>query len=228
MARSRRRATKRRRERGDWVYRGGTTDETGTADYFDASYAGVYQALSSSGTSSVSAALILYDSHDWFTVMGGGLGNALSGGVMSKAARAEGRKAKMLRVQGQFSVQASTWTLGNEVRFGLRIGIFQQDPEDGGILVPAAYRMMTEPGVDQIVQGTSVWADHRRMNQWEHRHYLHFATGNEQSLRTLRINTPIRGSLNANECLALYMENAPGGVALRFQSWLRTYVVDES
>lgn len=220
MARSRRRSTSRApRVRRDWVYRGAYVDGEGSLDWTLASYCGIYRTISGGGGVPESTAWVLYDSQNYFKDVAG------QGGVTSRASRAEGKRARCYRVMGQINWTGTTWTLGDEVRFGLRLGVFNQDPADGGILVPAAYGMMTEGG--SLNDQTSIWANARGQNLWEHRNYQYFATGAETSNRTLKVNIPISVSLGPDECLAMYMEQQGGGVGLRYVTWLRTLVSDE-
>jgi len=121
-------------------------------------------------------------------------------------------------------VQAATWTLGDEIRLGLRIGVFEQDSSDGNLMVDADYTMWFS---GFIQSAPNVFANQQRTNLWTHYHLMHFATGNEQSMRVLNVNVAARASLASNECLGLYTQTQAGSVALRWYPILRTYVVDE-
>lgn len=208
--------TGRRRTPGDWVYRGPTTDNEGAQNASLASYSHVFFSL---GVGE-STAHILYDSQNFLKGVAG------NSEIMYQAARAAGRRPKTYRVRGQMHWQANVWSLGDELRFGMRIGVFKQDPLDGFMINDATYIMMSA-GFGGA-QGVDTWANSGRGNLWEHRNYQHFATGNESSQRMFYINTPARASLGPDECLALYIENGQGSESLRYGLWLSTYVSDES
>lgn len=167
------------------------------------------------------AAAILYDSQNFLLDSAGDT----PGNVLNRSARAEGRKARTLMVEGTAVIQASTWTLGNEIRMGLRIGAFSQNPVDGNIETDVNYAMFANSASIQTEAG--VFANDKRSNKWTYWHYMHFATGNEQSLRVINIRTKANAYLDASECLALYLELHAGSVGIRYQLMLRTLVVDE-
>lgn len=219
MARSRKPARRRRgTPKGDWVYRGGEgrdsiADQMGLASY--------HPGLNKTINAATSQASILYDSRNYLTQTV----SDTVGTRMGSAARAEGRKARVLRVQGTIATQATTWTLGNTVRLGMRIGIFEQDANAGGISVDPDYRLFQTNAF--FGGNAAVFANDRRSNQWTYFPWLHFATGNETSLRLHRINVAVRGYLEANDCLAFYIENMVGGVNINYWLALRTFVIDE-
>lgn len=202
--------------KGDWVYRGGELREGSLGWELATYHPGVYKTINAA----TSQAAVLYDSQNYLSDT---VGDSLLS--LNRSARAEGRRARTFRVQGVMVSQATTWTLGNEVRLGMRIGVFDQDANDGGISVDPDYRIFQTnafPGGQ-----AAVFANMRRSNLWTHYHMLHFATGNETSLRVTRFNVPAKASLGAGECLALYLENLVGGVNLRYWLACRTFVADE-
>jgi len=212
-SRSRGRATK---TPGDWVYRGGITDNEGSQAFEHATYAPATFGLNQGE----STGHVLYDSANYMKAL---LGNS---NVANSAARAAGKRPKTFRVKGQITWEASVWATGDELQMGFRIGVFQQDPLDGILLAPATYSMMSTTG--SMAFNPDVWANIRRNNLWEHRNYQHFATGNESSRRTLYINTPAKAMLGSDECLAIYIEMSNASESMRYQLWLATYVSDES
>lgn len=203
----------------DWVFRGSEwDDDAGAADPSLASYTGAFRSL----VAGESTALILYDSQNYIRES---VGTDPANLFLNRAARAEGRRAQTYRVRGWLGWEATTWTLGNNVYFGWRIGAFEQDNGDGGVLVPAGYNMLA-PVVFTDNQ-PDVYANMQRSNAWEHFIAYHFATGNETSRRSMNLNVAARRSLAANECLALYWESALSGVNIRYSSFLSTLVSDE-
>lgn len=216
MARSAKK-TARKGPKADWVYRGGVYSAAGGLDVEGAGYAGGFRVLSEGST-----VLILYDSQNFFHDGVGGDNNDES---LHRSARADGRKAQTFRVRGHLNWEATTWAAGDNVYFGWRIGAFEQDATDGGILVPAGYTMLA--GVSFGDAQPSVYANAAKLNAWEHRVRYHFASGNETSVRSMNINVPIRRTLMPNECLALYWELAPNSVGIQYASYLATLVSDE-
>lgn len=216
-----RRSSTRKRVRADWVYRSADFDvSTSTNQWELASYAaGVYKTFAA-GSSDM---CILYDSQNYLNA---NAGNGVDQFILNRSARAEGRKARTLAVSGYMAFQASTWTLGSEIRMAMRIGVFEQNADDGSIAVIPDYNMLNG-AVASNADTAAVFANDRRGNLWEHYHFMHFATGNEQSLRVLRVRTAAKAYLAPNECLAMYMENQAGSVGLRYWTALRTLVADE-
>jgi len=206
----------RKRVKRDWVYRG--PEESADGRQYDlATYApGLFRAMDDEQ----SVGHVLYDSQNYML-------DDVSDTerVLNRAARAEGRRAQTFMVDGWMSVQASTWSLGDEIGLGMRIGVFDQDSAEGNIQVDAAYTMWENGSF--INDTPSVYANQQRSNLWTNYFVLHFATGNEQSLRLLRIRARARAYLNSGECLGLYMQCRLGTVALRYWLALRTLVADE-
>lgn len=202
--------------RGDWVYRGPEWRENANTFELSTYHPGRYKTINAA----TSQAAILYDSQNYLSST---VSDSLS--ALNNSARAEGRRARTFRVQGVIVSQATTWTLGNEVRLGMRIGVFDQDANNGGVSVDPDYRIFDTGAF--MGSMACVFANMKRSNLWTHYHMLHFATGNETSLRVTRFNIPARASLGAGECLALYLENLVGGVNLRYWLACRTFVADE-
>lgn len=217
MARSsRRRSTPaRRRVRGDWVYRGVQQ----AADAIDDQLSTYAPSVKSMSTGE-SAGHILYDSKNYIRQIAG---NNTS---MNTTGRAAGKRPRCLRVQGIFNWEADTWASGDDIVVGFRIGVFQQDSLDGFIQVDANYTMMNIGF--SIADYPDNFANQPRSNLYERRVYQHFATGNESSVRTTPVNVGIRATLGDDECLAIYMEMAQNSVGIRYRTWFRTYVVDDS
>lgn len=199
MARSKRRPTSRKRKmRGDWVYRGFETDGEGGPL---ASQVASYIALSrNTGYYTVQPGtplgVVLYDSVEYLmTATRSGIA-AGTNTFMGREARAEGRKATALAVDGHYYVMPNAWTLGSNWALSARIVVCDQNTTTGGLDLPAAYNL-----------GDSLWA-----NGWgnlvERRDWIAFATGNEQQRWKFALSWKGRRSLKPHECLALYIESS--------------------
>lgn len=221
--RRRRRMSGRRRPKGDWVYRGqairadGAVDDLATYDFNVNSVAvGIAN----------SDAWVLYDSKTYLTL---GVKQGLAGGgagppaySLPQAARAEGSRPLILRVQGFTRLTPSAWAVGNNIFCGWRIMAVPQDSGTGAVLLDNDYSMWAASGATQA-------ADHangRRLNLAEKRFFEVF-NASESACWTIRWNVKLRVRLNSNECLALYSESYSQGVTTGQQHWFRTFVVDE-
>jgi len=127
-------------------------------------------------------------------------------------------------VRGQVEVQASSWSLGSVMRFGVRCGVFPQDPDTGDALVPTGNNVMYD--VFSLTYQAAVWANFTRQNLYENRYFRTFATGNENTGMMLHFNFPARARLGDDEALVFLLCNG-AGVGLRGKTWLSTYVSDE-
>lgn len=227
MARSRRRMTSRRsgtrRPKGDWVYRAHAVNSSGTSDNLG-SYV---QTVPSLGTGPTNArAVVLYDSKYFMMqlVRIGAISGLGTGYQLPSAARAEGNRPLILRVQGTVYWLANTWSLGNRMSVGIRIIKTSQDIATGAALLDADYSMWA----DTAGARPADWANARALNLWERR----FETqnnGDQPSIIYRSINVKLRTRLNPDEALYMYTE-AEGGassVSMLPQYWLRTFVVDE-
>lgn len=206
--------------RADWVYRGWETDEGGTPILDQMSYGVEARSIAASG----SAIAMLYDSHDYMLqAVGGGAGAGVAG-HLPYSARAEGRKATCLRVQGMLSYEASTWAAGSRLELGWRLGVFEQAADTGLVLLDVAYSMYTS---STLKDQPAVWANDQATHIAERRIRFEFSAGNEASLRTQKLDISFKRRLRSHECLALYLELPATSVGIRYQTWLRTLVQDE-
>lgn len=219
MARTMRRRstwnTGRRRSRrpSDWVYRSNGYAVNG----FVADNLGTYEPTVFPVASGVgeSRARILYDSSNYLTETArGGAGPVQLG----REARAEGRRTKVVEVDGILYVEPSTWAVGNLIALGWRIGVFDQDVSSGFISLDANYSMWESGGAYAAAQ----WANATRQNLAERR--IHFGFSDNQQFFTARIRWRGRRLLAENECLALYLELESTSVNTRMQCWCRTRV----
>lgn len=217
-----------RKKRADWVYRpniqrgdfsGGESDALGT-----------YEGSILNHTAGIAAAQshVLYDSHNYFGEgPRGGLPTGAGGTQpqLTRAARAEGRRATILAVEGFVYVEPQTWVLGNLIAMGFRLGAFEQDLTGVFSLDPAYSMWLDNPGspFEQVAH----WANYRRSNQWERRVHYGFSPDGP-NLVQIPIRWKGRVSLGAKECFGLYTELESTSVATRCQYWLRTLVQDES
>lgn len=235
MARTRRRMMRRRRPKADWVYRHGVwvpgddpdilTSGWYIGDIAQATYSPIPDVVQSSAAAA--RGYILYDSQNRLNAVASTFSTAAGArgvGLLSRAARAEGRGALCLRVQGQILMRPDTWSLGNQFYIGLRIGVFEQDPEMGNLLVSADYNMMDTGQLGPVAAG--VWANDAQF-VWEKRFWLSYNTDRAEPAINQYIDVKFRRRLKPNQCLGLYVENSESSVSVVIQRWLRTLVVDE-
>lgn len=224
---------RRPRQRFDWVYRGligvpGDEGEPGDGWFNTASLAS-YHSLATTITAgrTGATAIILYDSVNRLSTLANTWNNALGSatvGALSRAARAEGRKALVKRVQGQVLFRPSSWALGNVMTFGWRLGVYEQDSAVGSLLLDAEYSIF-----DNTLEWSThiaVWAnDHG--NIAERRYFKGFRSDDPAPGIMVPFDIRFRRSLPPNMCLALYMEVGTSSVNITHQPWLRTLVHDE-
>jgi len=182
-----------------------------------------------SGIAAANAA-ILYDSQNRIAFAMGSLDSETQTHTwLTRAARAEGRRAKIFATTGFLHMEPSTWTLGNVMAIGWRLGKFTQDPESGFIEVPFQYSMW-ESTNSLLTPFTSV-AQYANDGNWvkENRILKVFSSGDEAPQLRVPINwRSSRGiTLRPNECWAVYLEIAATAVQMRHQRWLKSLVADE-
>jgi len=205
------------------VYRddGGALSVAGST-VFAADDLGTYTPNFSALTATDQAGLILYDSKNYLrTMTHGGVGGGF--GAISGASRAAGKRAAIHMTTGILLVELSSWALSREMRLGLRIGVFEQDPGSGLISVEPGYSMFVNTG-DTAVNS---WANAQRRNRWERRVYRGFSSSNEGGLITIPVMARGAVRLDDNECWALYLEVEDGSQNMNITPWLRTLVSDE-
>lgn len=201
----------------DWVYRPSVREQT---VFNGGDILGTYDENLYSQSSGVNFgdAHILYDSHNRIaTVMRAG-GSANFVGIPN-AARAGGRGPLMHAVAGSIYVEPSTWAVGNLIAWGWRVGVFEQAPDTGQILLDPDYSMWA---VGPGLVPPATWANMQRMNSWERRR--HFGFSDNQQFFTLPVFTRVNRRLQDHECLAIYHEGESTSVNVRMQFWLRTLV----
>jgi len=218
--RSNRRPTKRRSRR-DWVYRNdGAALTTGGIVILTADELGTYTPNPLVIGQDDTAGLILYDSRNYLRAMTHGGAGTL--GAINMGARAAGKRAQLHWVSGMLFVTTSSWALGSVMRVGFRIGIFGQSISGGNLEAPAGYSMFTNPGESTVAD----FANQQRANQWEKR-VAHAFSADTGAIFGIPVSTRVRGSLNDDECLALFVEGGSDTVGLSIVPWLRTLVTDE-
>lgn len=120
-------------------------------------------------------------------------------------------------------VTPSNWALGSQFQFGIRFGIFEQDPGTGLLLIDPNYNMLTA-GALAIVQ-PALWANDRK---WQHEFREHRTFTDNATIFRYRFSVSVRRSLQPHECYALYMENPPAETStISSKFWFRTLVSDE-
>lgn len=212
----------RRAKRGaDWVYRGTVFDNAGAAIDDLGTYSAQLKTLAA-GVAFANAA-VLYDSHNYTASTVSGAFDAPRVRVWSPG-RAEGRRAFIHRVQGKVIITPSVWTVGSEFRYGMRFGMFEQDPAVGGFLLDPAYTMWSAAAL--FASQPALWANDRMWVK-ENRFAQRFSSGNETVMWTLSFNFAVRRSLKPNHCFGIYSETPAGSATLIEQMWFRTLVSDE-
>lgn len=232
MARTRRRPSRASssRVKADWVYRGiidvpgDSVDEAWWVEGDLSSYSNGISTLTTGITNA--RAWVLYDSTNFLNVLVNQYNTPLgdqSVGVMGRAARAEGSGALILRTQGQILVRPSTWALGSVMLFGMRLGVFEQDPQTGSLLLDPQYTMMNASS--SWSTAAAVWANTRDW-VWERRFYSTFDS-QRPSWFHIDVNWKGRRRLKPHQCWALYVEADTGSVNTTWRRSLRSLVADE-
>lgn len=232
----------KRRVRKDWVYRPAghrLPDETVNAGQGLGAFEGLGASLGSYDRQVVtmatgvaaSQARILYDSTNRIAVGMGSLDSETRTTTwFTRAARAEGKKARVFAVQGFLHCEPTTWTLGNVMAIGWRLGVYDQDPESGFIEVPTEYSMWENgsAGVGTPFATPAMWANDGRWVK-EDRRIKVFSSGDEAPQMRIPIYwRSARGiTLRGRESFALYLELGATAVQMRIQTWLRSLVSDE-
>lgn len=203
----------------DWVYRDHIRDEAGAIVQFTGSYAREVSTLDPGPSNAL--AKVLYDSHNRLAYVSdfGGVGLPIN-----RAGRAEGRNARMARVQGMVTWTVGTWALGSTYNICMRIVAMDQDPVDGFAAPVGGYSAFNNLGV--IATPATFANDHNLL--WERRFARNFSTANDSERQNMFINVPVKRTLNAIQGLFFYMETEAGSVRLSPQCWLRTLVSDEA
>lgn len=231
MARSRRRrggGQRRSFSKGniDWVYRGEAGDIGLGADTgLMGSYSPIIRSLTT-GESGV-IALILYDSVDrqQTLIQGGAAGGQFP--VLGREARAQGKRPRVFRVNGEVYCEPSTWASGNLMAVGWRLAWFEQDTLTGQFTVQAEYSMWA-PGTATPSDQPSTWADVPFLK--EQRVFKGYGDGSSQHFMVIPINwKSSRGSRapSPKHCLGIWMEAEGTSVNMRVQPWVRSLISDE-
>lgn len=215
----------RRRPRADWVYRDNMWDAAGAMVNGLGTYTSQATAFNAVGMNEA-LGKILYDSRNFLVQMTGAI--PLVGAVMGMSARAEGAKPLILAVQGDILLQTNTWVLGDALHCGFRIGVFEQDPDTGNILVDDQYSLFN---ATTDVQDNPARAANDQKAIWEARLFAGVGGDNNNRFR-VRVRVRTRRRLTSSQCLAVYCENAGGsGIYSSVHSTvgfrLRTLVADE-
>lgn len=219
---------RRRGGRADWVYRANTQiaadnvpDFIGTSDTY-----GTYEpVLTTLGPGAVNAiGKWLYDSHNWLRTVAGSQAGPVAGNqrvsFLHRAARAEGKKALILGVQGHIFVSPTTWAVGSAFAIGVRIGAFEQDPVQGALSLDANYSLWQVVGTSNPAD----WANSRDW-VWETRRDHQFS--DNQSFIRIPIRIRCRKWLMPYQGMGVLMETEASSTNVVIQCWLRTLVADE-
>lgn len=212
----------RRRMRGDWIYRGVEfDDEGGAAGTQVASYTGVSR---NSGAYPLApgtdVGIILYDSANYM------LERTRTGPFnIGREARAEGRGATILAVQGYYYMLPNAWTAGSNWCVSARIIIADQNLQTGQMDLPANYQLpaTSGPGVE-LTAWANGWGNLAERTDWNA-----FATGNEQQRWKFGLRWRGRRRLKPHECLGILIQSAGpaiGSTSMTLSPLFRTLVSD--
>lgn len=233
--RSGRRASGRRaRIAGDWVYRGTGEFSTTPGSYQGNTYLTVIQNSVATGTIN-STVMVLYDSQDYLVKLTTEGAGAPTG--MPLAARAEGRRPMVHRVQGTMTwTPVQGWAAGAAWAWGYRLMWCEQDSATGGALLEVPYSMW-EPEVAAAVPHyfVTIYANDTLLNMREVRRAIGFDTSMPQRQYTEYINwrPKIRTAPSSKHALFMYVEApnqqllATGASQMRLSPNLRSFVSDE-
>jgi len=220
-------------EKADWVYRGNAhtpidpdTNPIGFPD-FQGTYTSSAITLNSGVTNST--VLWCYDSsqrmqHYVSTNPVQAVGPSTVGRLFP-AARATGKRAKILATEGYLMVSPSTWSTGNVLTFGWRLGTWEQDPEGGLAVLQVSYSMYTD--ALSLGSDTTTWADwgnHVR----DEREAKSFSSQTGAPIFRIPIRWRGRRSLRPEWGWGIYLEAEDQSVNMRVQPWLRSLVVDDA
>lgn len=173
-------------------------------------------------------ALILYDSVNRMSnLINRGGAVVADAGVLSRAARAEGRGPLILKTEGTIYFEPSTWSLGQIQAYGMRLGAFEQDPESGTLLLHPDYSMWNEdiPTLGVSAQ-PATWANTEGW-VWERRTFRVFTTSNGNGGIQYSMRWSGRRRLKPDQCWAFYLEGENTSVNARIQPFFRSLVSDE-
>lgn len=227
MARSRRRPTRRRRVRTDWVYRGNTWTlaepqvQVGTAGTYNDLAGGVKTQVIGIGNAQ---SLVLLDSSDFYAelAMQGNISAAAGNPVMQTGeARAEKRRQVVRAVEGLIHVEPATWAIGNNMYWCFRLGIWEQTEREVFSLDPN-YSAWTDTSVAFNNVSVGHYANMKRTNLKEWRIMEVF--NSNLSFWNIRVRWRGRRVLEPHECFGIYSEGGAGSVNIRYHTYLRTLV----
>lgn len=165
-------------------------------------------------------AAVLYDSHNRLSAIATFVANVPD--PFPQVARAEGGRARIVRVQGWLAATPTVWALGSRYLLGIRFGMFEQDPSTGAFLIDPTYSMWSIPGNVQL--SPAVWANDR---QWQHERRIDVSFNDNNQTLNWRFNFAVNRSLQPNWCYGIYLESQAGSVALNTRFFFRTLVSDE-
>lgn len=211
--------------RGDWVYRGLEYTPAGAQL---ASQTSSYTGLTrNSGAYTLSSGtqigLILYDSSNY--MMRTTTQTATS--RMSTAARAEGRRATVMAVNGFIFITPNAWTVGSNFLIGWRLVVCDQNEFTGALDLPAAYSFVQQAPTAALPSSDFAMSANGWGNLAEGYKFQTFDQNDASWM--LHIKWRGRRSLESNSCLGLLMESAGpavGSTTLLVSPRLRSLVHD--
>lgn len=218
----RRRKVSGRRTPTDWVYRSNayasndgapwTYDQLGTYEHSVRSL--------TSGHPTAQALWLVDSSNHYHTIS---FVNATVMGAQNGAARPEGKRTKVLAVEGLLYLEPTTWAVGNLMAMGVRIAALEQDINTGLASVDPDMTMWANALQGPGRASASVYANDRQLTMYERRQFKAF-TSNSEALMVMHIRARINWTLQAHHGLALWLEAESTSVNMRYQTWFRTLV----
>lgn len=227
MARSRRgsvpRGTRRmgrvmREPRPDWVYNG-------------ESYTGAGEDLPAGLTNA--RAIVLVDSlnvqrrlqYGQVDFLGTQTANASAIDVVGSWQYPEGRRNKVIAVQGLQFFVPSSWTLGTTSQICARLLVLPQDALTGAAVLDSPFYTAWGPS-GATGNPMAKWANERRLlKEW--RWSWSFDSNVASPIFTMRYFARVKWTLKPEDGLFLYLEQSTGSATVRFSSYMRTLMVGQ-
>ncbi len=203
MARSRRPAMKRKRVPKDWV--------TNPLTYVSANVS------LASGIAGVAVQPLTFSQNAQRQVAFGSTSVAPAlGEWMHGAAFPERGNQQVFAVSGVIQVEPSSWALGNFIRFGWRLAVFDMDPVTAGAGLNTGYSMFAASA------GTLAYQHANTGFLAEGRIYQGFGDGDLGRQCVVRWSSSRGIRIGADRALYLFMEADSSSVSLRVRPFVRT------
>lgn len=212
------------RRKLDWVYRGEEYLDDGTRMTFPLPSYTTREITVTTGLAGAQSP-VLYDSHNRRFALTGFDTAAGQTHQLVQAARAEGRKALIRKVEGVCHMRPSVWAVGSAFWMMWAIMTAEQDLETGFPLLPTEFQLLN-PSTTSPLWDVATHRNNKRI--WATGEVSELFTSND-ALFTFRPRWSGKRALGPEEALYLYCEaHAAAGFSnpiCRFH--MRTLVADE-